>query len=116
MVFVSFVYYCRCDLFAFASSLQDPERLRVLSYSETTDASYRIQFDPDEEFEYFCYLAPGDQVLLAPDEEANDEMETVEEEEEVDAASGDVEMEDGEIESEERDAKRQKIDDGEADI
>jgi len=94
-------------------SLQDPERLRVLSHSETTDASYRIQFDPTEEFEYFCYLAPGDQVLFAPDEDANEEVETIENEKEVDAAvddEGNTEMEDGEIEVEGRDAKRQKVD------
>jgi hypothetical protein len=88
-----------------------------LSHSETTDASYRIQFDPAEEVEYFCYVAPGDQVLLAPD--ADEEMETVEEEGKGDAAmdkDGDVEMADGEIDAEGREAKRQKVDHDEADI
>lgn len=112
---------CLCILYISHSSLvvclQDPERLRVLSHSETTDASYRIQFDPAEEVEYFCYLAPGDQVLLAP--EADEEMETVEEEGDADAAmdkDGDVEMVDGEMDAAGRDAKRQKVDHDEADI
>ena len=46
----------------------------MLSFSETTDACYRIQFDPVVEFQYFCYLAPGDEVLWAPEEESDDEI------------------------------------------
>lgn len=83
-----------------------------MSHSETTDASYRIQFDPAEETEYFCYLGPGEQVLLAPDEEPYDEMESIEEEvRETVMLEGDAEMEEGEIEAGERDAKRQRVGD-----
>ena len=85
----------------------------MLSYSETTDASYRIQFDPMEEYQYFCYLAPGEQVLLAPNEELNEEMDTVEDEDECEEAAmdeeGDEEMEVREFDGGERDAKRQKV-------
>lgn len=99
------------NLIVLLSSFQNPERLRVLSHSEATDASYRIQFDPEEEYEYFCFLAPGEEVLLAPDEsEENDEMDAMEEEVFPDE-DGDDAMED-DVEAEERDAKRQKLDDG----
>jgi hypothetical protein len=97
--------------------IMDPERLRVLSYSETTDASYRIQFDPIEEFHYFCYLAPGEQVLLAPGDDSNDEMEAVDEEEDDDATMDEeagAEEEDGESEVDDTEidmpsAKRPKL-------
>jgi hypothetical protein len=99
--------------------IMDPERLRVLSYSETTDASYRIQFDPIKEFHYFCYLAPGEQVLLAPGDDSNDETEAVDEDEEeeedatMDEEAG-AEEEDGESEVDDTEmelpsAKRPKL-------
>jgi hypothetical protein len=84
--------------------IMDPERLRVLSYSETTDASYRIQFDPTEEFHYFCYLAPGEQVLLAPGDDSNDDMEAVDEDEEEEEEEEDATM-DEEAGAEEEDGE-----------
>lgn len=86
--------------------------MRVLSQSESADASYRIQFDPNEGVECFCYLEPGAQVLLAPGENGDQDMKNMDEGEEVVATMGkeeDAKMEEGEMESEERDAKRQKV-------
>ncbi len=83
--------------------LQDPEQLRVLSLSEATDSYYRIQFDPTMNFEYFCYLPPGEQVVLARKDDPYSEMEVIEEEEGME----EDETENGKKE-EERDAKRRK--------
>lgn len=95
--------------------IMDPERLRILSYSETTDASYRIQFDPIEEFQYFCYLAPGEQVLLAPGDDSDDEMEAVDEED-GEEEEDDVTMdEEAGQEAEEEDGESE-VDDAESDM
>lgn len=86
-----------------------------MSQSETTDATYRIQFDPVEEFEYFGYLAPGEEVLLAPSEEADEDMEAVDEEAAADDGS-DAEMEAsdaGDHDDGEPEAKRQKLEETE---
>ena len=82
--------------------------MRVLSFSEATDSSYRIQFDPNMNFEYFCYLPPGEHVALAPNDEADSDMEQIEEETAVEEG----ETENGE-KGEERDAKRRKTQDSE---
>jgi hypothetical protein len=83
--------------------IMDPEQLRVLSLSEATDSYYRIQFDPTMNFEYFCYLPPGEQVVLARKDDPYSEMEVIEEEEGME----EDETENGKKE-EERDAKRRK--------
>lgn len=78
--------------------------MRVLSFSETTDASYRLQFDPIEEHHYFCYLEPGERVMLEPEEvtsRAAVPMETMEEEDVEEDEEEDVAMdEDGDAEDE----------------
>jgi hypothetical protein len=61
------------------------------------------------EVHYFCYLAPGEQVLLAPGNDSNDDMEAVNEDEEEEEEEEDTTM-DEEAGAEEEDGESE-IDD-----